>query len=158
MRSSSSLFVLAAAVAFALGSVNAPKAASSKLVLDPEKRAMEKHGWTYIGMADGTLIYMRDAVPGSAADGAKRVLTAYEALTPQDQDGFTFRSVQSLGEFDCENGRTRVLRETYFKEASLKGETFIKPDASADPEWSDVIEGSVGLMRIVFACRERPLA
>src|SRR5262245_3514973 len=115
MMRSSSLFVLAAAVAFALGATTAPHAATSKLVLDPEKKAMEKHGWTYIGMADGTLIYMKDAVPGSATGGAKRVLTAYETLSPQDHDGFTFRSVQSLGEFDCENGRTRVLRETFFK-------------------------------------------
>jgi hypothetical protein len=126
------------------------------MVIDPEKKVLEKSGWTYIGISDGVLIYMKDAVPGSAA-GTRRVLTAYESLTPKDQEGFAFRSVQSLGEFDCDNGRSRVIHETYYEQPSLKGKTLAKADAT-DPEWNEVIEGSVGLMRIVFACRERPIA
>jgi len=52
---------------------------------------------------------------------------------------------------------SRVMHETFYADTGLKGQTFSKPD-KANPEWSDVIEGSVGLMRIAFACRERPYA
>jgi len=153
---SSSLTLAAALGAIVALSAVAPQAATPRLVVDPETKSLEKSGWTYIGMADGTLIYMRDAVPGSSGQ-AKRVLTAYETLSPQDREGFTFRSVQSIGEFDCESGRSRVMHETFYADTGLKGQTFSKPD-KANPEWSDVIEGSVGLMRIAFACRERPYA
>jgi hypothetical protein len=155
MKSSS--FALAAAVAaiFSIPAV-APHAATPRLVIDPEKKVLEKSGWTYIGMSDGVLIYMKDAVPGSAS-GSRRVLTAYETLSPQDRDGFAFRSVQSLGEFDCQKGRSRVLTETYYEQPSLRGKTLAKAE-EGEPEWNEVIEGSVGLMRIVFACRDRPIA
>jgi hypothetical protein len=153
----SSLTLAAALGAFiALSAAAVPQAATPRLVVDPERKSLERAGWTYIGMADGALIYMRDAVPGSSGQ-ARRVLTAYETFSPQDREGFAFRSVQSLGEFDCESGRSRVIRETFYAEPALKGQAFSKPDA-ADAEWSDVIEGSVGIMRIAFACRERPIA
>jgi hypothetical protein len=152
----SSLTLAAALGAMVALTAAVPQAATPRLVVDPEKRSLEKSGWTFIGMADGTLIYMRDAVPGSSSQG-RRVLTAYETFSPQDRDGFAFRSVQSLGEFDCQSGRSRVIRETFYAEPALKGQALSKPEAS-DGEWSDVIQGSVGLMRIAFACRERPIA
>jgi hypothetical protein len=156
MKISSLSLAAALGAVVALAAVTAPQAAIPRLVVDPEKKSLEKSGWTYIGMADGTLIYMRDAVPGSSVQG-RRVLTAYESFSPQDREGFAFRSVQSLGEFDCQSGRSRVIHETFYAEAALKGQTFSKPDV-AEPEWNDVIEGSVGLMRVAFACRERMIA
>jgi hypothetical protein len=152
----SSLPLAAALGAIVALSATAALQAAPRFVTDPEKKSLERAGWTYIGMADGTLVYMRDAVPGSAGH-AKRVLTAYETLTPQDREGFQFRSVQSLGEFDCDSGRSRVIRETYYAEPDMKGQSVAKPD-DPNPEWNDVIEGSVGLMRIMYACRERPIA
>jgi hypothetical protein len=127
-----------------------------RLTADPERKVMEKAGWTYIGVSDGVLVYMKDAIPGSA-EGARRVVTAYEALTPRDREGFAFRSVESLGEFDCDQGRTRILRETFYKEPSLKGETWSKPDSVAT-DWTNAVEGSIGFLRVAFACRERPIA
>jgi hypothetical protein len=150
----SSLSLAAALGAILALSAAAPQAAT-RFVVDPEKPTLEKAGWTYIGIADGTLIYMRDAVPGSS-DGARRVFTAYETLTPQDRDGFAFRSVKSLGEFDCQGGRTRVIHETFYAEPEMKGQSVTTPDKT-DADWNDTIEGSVGLMRIAFACRDRPI-
>jgi hypothetical protein len=156
MKTSSLTLAAALGAIVALSAVSVPQAATPRLVVDPEKKSLEKSGWTYLGMADGTLIYMRDAVPGSSSEG-RRVLTAYETFSPQDRDGFAFRSVQSLGEFDCQSGRSRVIHETFYSESSLKGQTFSKPDI-ANPEWNQAIEGSVGIMRIAFACRERLIA
>lgn len=156
MRTSSLTLAAALGALIAMTAAAAPQAAAMRLVVDPERKSLEKSGWTYIGMADGALVYMRDAVPGSSGS-ARRVLTAYERLTPRDHEGFAVRSMQSLGEFDCQNGRSRVLKETFFSQASLKGETLAAPNAS-EPEWNETIEGSVGIMRIAFACRERPIA
>ena len=156
MKTSSLTLAAALGALISVTAATVPQAAAPRLVVDPEKKSLEKSGWTYIGMADGTLVYMRDAVPGSSGP-ARRVLTAYETFSPQDREGFAFRSVQSLGEFDCQSGRSRVMHETFYAEPALKGRTFSKPD-TAEPEWNDVIEGSVGIMRIAFACRERPIA
>ena len=70
----SSLSLAAALGAIVALSAAAPQAAP-RFVVDPEKPTLERSGWTYIGMADGVLIYMRDAVPGSSGH-ARRVLTA----------------------------------------------------------------------------------
>jgi len=156
MKTSSLTLAAALGALIAVTAAAAPQAATMRLVVDPERKSLEKSGWTYIGMADGALVYMRDAVPGSSGP-ARRVLTAYERLTPQDREGFAVRSVQSLGEFDCQNGRSRVLHETFYSQASLKGDKLAAPD-TAEPEWNEAIEGSVGILRIAFACRERPIA
>jgi hypothetical protein len=146
----------AAAALLALATTQAAQAVTPRLTADPEKKVMERAGWTYIGVSDGVLIYMKDAVP-SAAGGARRVVTAYEALSPRDHDGFAFRSVESLGEFDCVNGRSRIIRETFYEQPSLQGQTWSKQD-SATTEWTDAVEGSVGMLRIAFACRDKPVA
>ncbi|HET9160655.1 MAG TPA: surface-adhesin E family protein, partial [Caulobacteraceae bacterium] len=121
----SSLSLAAALGAIVALSAAAPQAAP-RFVVDPEKPTLERSGWTYIGMADGVLIYMRDAVPGSSGH-ARRVLTAYETLQPQDREGFAFRSVKSLGEFDCENGRSRVLHETFYAGPEMQGQSMNGP-------------------------------
>jgi hypothetical protein len=147
---------VAAAAMLALTTAQAAHATVPRLTADPEKKVLEKAGWTYIGLSDDVLVYMKDAIP-AATGGPRRVVTAYEALTPRDREGFSFRSVESLGEFDCENGRTRIIRETFYEQPSLKGQTWSKPDFVVT-DWTEAVEGSIGFLRIAFACREKPTA
>ena len=149
---------LSAAVAalLALTTVQAAQAVTPRLTADPEKKVLERAGWTYIGMSEGVLIYMKDAIAAGDSGGARRVVTAYESLGTRDREGFSFRSVESLGEFDCVNGRSRILKETYYEQPSLKGQTLAKADAAT--EWTEAVEGSVGMLRIAFACRDKPVA
>lgn len=152
MAKTLSLMLAAALVALAAGP--AP-AATARMTADPEKKVLERSGYTFIGYSDGLLIFMKD-VPG-ASNGVHRVITAYESLTPLEHEGFAFRSVESLGEFDCAKGRTRVLRETFYEKPSLQGQTAGAPE-KLDAEWADGVAGQVGLLRVAFACRDRPLA
>ena len=120
----------------------------------PSNQLMERAGWTFIALSDDTLVYMKDAAQPSGA--TRQVWTAYETLKPRDREGFAFRSVESLGEYDCGEGRTRVLRETFYDGPSLAGRTWQAPDFEVT-EWAQPGTGSIGELRIAFACRERPL-
>jgi hypothetical protein len=152
------LSVSAAAAAILALTTVSPAAAKPdpRLTADPERKVLEKAGWTYIGVSDDVLIYMKDAIPAGAG-GARRVVTAYEALSPRDREGFAFRSVESLSEFDCDNGRSRIIRETFYEQPALKGQRWSKPE-SVSSDWTDTVEGSIGMLRIAFACREKPTA
>ena len=117
---------------------------------DAERRILEKAGWTYIGLSDDVLVYMkRDDKP---VDGAlRRVLTLYETLSPRERMGFTFRSVRSLSEYDCKSATSRVIGETFFAQPALKGQTWVQPDFKPTP-WAEAAEGSIGALRYSFAC------
>jgi hypothetical protein len=118
---------------------------------DPGRRVLEKSGWTYIGLSDDVLVYMKKAEPAAGEAGVRRLLTVYETLTPRDRQGFTFRSVQSTSEYDCGAMRTRVVAETFFAEPGLKGKTWTMPNFLATP-WVEAAQGSIGELRYSFAC------
>jgi hypothetical protein len=143
---------LHALLAAALITVTASSAVSAdRPPPDPGRRILEKAGWTYIGLSDDVLVYMKEAQPATGDGGVRRVLTGYETLSPRDRSGFTFRSVQSLSEYDCKAARTRVVAETFFAEPGLKGKTWIMPDFVATP-WAEAAQGSIGELRYAFAC------
>ena len=56
---------------------------------------LEKFGWTLVTASDDTNVYMRPAA--KAEGGLRRVWTAYDAGRALERDGFSFRSVRSLG-------------------------------------------------------------
>jgi hypothetical protein len=118
---------------------------------DPGRRVLEKSGWTYIGLSDDVLVYMKKADPAVGEAGVRRLLTVYETLSPRDRSGFTFRSVQSLSEYDCAAMRTRVVAETFFAEPGLKGKTWTMPNFVATA-WAQAAQGSIGELRYSFAC------
>jgi hypothetical protein len=136
-------FLLAAAAATALaGSVHAQERAPSS--------ALEKAGWTLVTASEDVYVYMR--VAEKAESGLRRVWTAYDSAGPRDRDGFTFRSVRSLGEYDCKRNVSRVVDETYHDAPALTGKTWHSPKFIPTP-WAKPEPGSVGALRMAFACR-----
>jgi len=136
-------FLLAAAAATALaGAVHAQERAPSS--------ALEKAGWTLVTASEDVYVYMR--VAEKAESGLRRVWTAYDSAGPRDRDGFTFRSVRSLGEYDCKRNVSRVVDETYHDAPALTGKTWHSPKFIPTP-WAKPEPGSVGALRMAFACR-----
>src|SRR5690349_19225387 len=80
---------------------------------------LERDGWTLITASDDTWVFMRHHANGS--DGVRKAWTAYDSEKPRQRDGFAFRSVESLGEFDCRRGVSRVIEEIYHDQPELKG-------------------------------------
>lgn len=134
---------IAAALALA---VAAPAAAQDT----PPTPGMEKSGWTLVTASEGTWVYMRLA--GSPAGGVRRLWTAYDSEREHDRDGFRFRSVKSLGEFDCRRRVTRVVDEFYHDGAGLTGRAWRSPMFRATA-WATPAPDSVGAIRMAYACR-----
>jgi len=111
---------------------------------------LEKDGWTLITASESTYVYMRPA--GTAAGGVRRAWTAYDSEQPRDRQGFSFRSVQSLGEFDCRRKLSRVIEETFHAAPQLQGEVWRQPDF-IPTDWAAPAPGSVGAIRMAFACK-----
>jgi hypothetical protein len=112
--------------------------------------AMEKAGWTLVTASEDVFVYMR--VADKAEAGLRRVWTAYDSAGPRERDGFTFRSVKSLGEFDCKRGLSRVVDETYHGAPALGGAMWHSPKFIPTP-WARPEPDSVGALRMAFACR-----
>jgi hypothetical protein len=111
---------------------------------------LQKAGWTLVTASEDVYVYMRAAE--TAATGLRRVWTAYDSDGPRDRDGFTFRSVKSLGEYDCKRNVSRVVDETYHDAPALTGKTWHSPKFIPTP-WAKPEPGSVGALRMAFACR-----
>ncbi|MBL8553754.1 MAG: hypothetical protein JNL41_05710, partial [Phenylobacterium sp.] len=101
--------------------------------------------------SDDTFVYMR---PHSALDdaGVRKVWTAYDADAPLERDGFTFRSVESLGEFDCKKRLSRVVEEIFHDAPGLKGRSWRSPRFMVTP-WAAPRPDSVGAIRMAYACK-----
>lgn len=118
-------------------------------VAHAQPTVLEKAGWTLVTASDDTYVYMRAAAPEG---GLRRVWTAYDADNTLERDGFSFRSVASLGEFDCKKNRSRVVDETYHDAPALAGRSWRSPKFTPTP-WATPQPGSVGAIRMAFACR-----
>jgi hypothetical protein len=111
---------------------------------------LENAGWTLITASEDVFVYMRPA--GQGAAGLRRVWTAYDSDGPREHDGFTFRSVESLGEFDCRRNLSRVVEEIYHDAPALQGKSWRSPKFIPTP-WARPETESVGAIRMAFACR-----
>ena len=116
----------------------------------PGSTTLEKSGWTLVTASDDTYVYMRAAAKGQA--GLRRVWTAYDAARTLRRDGFTFRSVRSLGEYDCQKRVSRVVAETFHASPALSGKSWQTPKFIPTP-WAAPVPESVGAIRMAFACR-----
>lgn len=116
----------------------------------PPTPDLEKSGWTLITASDDTYVYMRPAT--ASARDVRRVWTAYDSHKLLKRDGFAFRSVRSLGEFDCRRQVSRVVEELYHDRTGLKGRSWRSPKFLATP-WAAPTPDSVGAVRMAFACR-----
>ena len=136
---------MGAALGLALAGASATHAQTG-----PSHAMLQKAGWTLITASEDTYVYMRAAE--KAASGVRRVWTAYDSAGPRERDGFTFRSVRSLGEFDCRRLVSRVVDETYHAAPALSGPSWHSPKFIPTP-WARPEPGSVGAMRMAFACK-----
>jgi len=108
-------------------------------------------GWTFLALSDDTLVYVKADPPSGAI---RKVWTMYELPMPREREGVTFRSVKSLGEFDCTQGLTRTVEEAYYAQAGVEGSPHDKPPIAPTP-WVKPSEGSVGEMKLEFACKPK---
>jgi len=111
---------------------------------------LEKAGWTLVTASDDTWVYMRHHAHGQ--DGVRKTWTAYDSDKPLRRDGFAFRSVESLGEFDCRKGLSRVVDEIFHDQPGLAGRAWRSPKFMITP-WAAPAPESVGAVRMAFACR-----
>lgn len=128
-------------------------AALSLLVATPSAAApldLERAGWTLVTASEDTWVFMRHHA--NADGGVRSAWTAYDSDKPLQRDGFAFRSVESLGEFDCRRGLSRVVDEVYHDQAGLKGRAWRSPKFQATP-WAAPAADSIGAVRLAFACR-----
>src|SRR5262245_3283614 len=99
-RASSVLGLLALAGALAGG-------ARAAEPFGPSHQMLQKAGWTLITASEDTYVYMRAAERGGS--GLRRVWTAYDSDVARLRQTFSFRSVESLGEFDCRRNVSRIV-------------------------------------------------
>lgn len=126
-------------------------AATAARAQDPlPPTALEKAGWTLVTASEDVFVYMRPAEKGDT--GLRRAWTAYDSASPRQRDGFEFRSVKSLGEFDCRKNLTRVVDETYHGAPALSGAEWHSPRFIPTP-WARPEPGSVGALRMAFVCK-----
>ncbi len=111
---------------------------------------LEKTGWTLVTASDDTYVFMKSAARGAGA--VRRVWTAYDSDKVLQRGGFSFRSVESLGEFDCQRRLSRVVQEIFHDQAGLKGRSWAGTDPLPTP-WKAPEPDSVGAIRMAFACR-----
>ena len=115
-----------------------------------EPFGLEKAGWTLITASEDTYVYMRAAERTST--GLRRVWTAYDSDSARQRQGFNFRSVESLSEYDCRKNLTRVVDELFHAGPALTGVTWKMPNFIPTP-WAAPTPGSVGAVRMAFACK-----
>lgn len=111
---------------------------------------LESSGWTLVTASEDTWVYMKATT--SADRGVRRVWTAYDSDRARERQGFRFHSVQSLAEFDCGRGLSRVVEETFHDSPGLKGKTWQAPNFTPT-EWVAPAPSSIGAIRLAYACR-----
>jgi hypothetical protein len=126
-------------------------AAGVALAADAPPGVLEKDGWILVTASEQTLVYMK---PAPSPDRAlKRAWTAYDSPVKRDRSGFTFMSVQALGEFDCQHKSARVLDETFHDGRALQGKSWKMPGFVPTP-WAPVAPDSVGAARLAYVCMD----
>lgn len=111
---------------------------------------LEKAGWTLVTASEDTWVYMRHHAHGE--DGMRKAWTAYDSDRSLQRDGFAFRSVESLSEFDCRRRLSRVVDEIYHDQPGLGGRAWRSPKFVVTP-WAAPAPESVGAIRMAFACK-----
>lgn len=111
---------------------------------------LEKAGWTLVTASDDTYVFMKAAARGPGP--MRRVWTAYDSDKVLTRGGLTFRSVESLSEFDCQRRLSRVVQEIFHDQSGLKGRSWTGVDPLPTP-WKAAEPDSVGAVRMAFACR-----
>ena len=134
------------------GLILALLAPAAGAVVPPSPGAFEapaRPGWTFLALSDDTLVYVKDA-PASGA--IRKVWTLYDLPTKRERDGVIIMSVASLGEYDCAEMTSRTVEEAYHEQPGLAGVAHVRPPIEPTG-WERPSRGSIGAMKIDFACR-----
>jgi hypothetical protein len=115
------------------------------------KLELEKAGWTLVTASEDTWVFMR-VTERARSDGVRRVWTAYDSSTVRNRQGFAFRSVESLAEFDCRKKLSRIVEERFHDLPALKGQTWSQPNF-VPTAWAPPAPGSIGAIRFAWACQ-----
>lgn len=140
------------AIALAAAAVFAAPAPAAE-VEAPMGPLAESAGWQYITASDEMAVYMKHAQTRPSGP-VRQLWTAYDSERARDRMGFSFRSVASLGEYDCAKRVSRVVRESFHASQGLTGEIWIQPNF-IPTEWAPAAEGTVGEQRMEFACSSK---
>lgn len=127
-----------------------PPTPSAPVFPSPKGPLASAQGWRYISFSDDTAVYMKRS-DAPAETGVRQVWTAYDSSKARDRMGFKFMSVASLGEYDCQKGVSRVVRETFHRRRGLTGEAWVQPNF-IPTQWASPGAGTVGEQRLAFAC------
>jgi hypothetical protein len=111
-----------------------------------------KPGWTFLALSDDTLVYVKHH-PASGA--IRRVWTLYDLPSKREREGVSFMSVASLGEFNCAEQTTRTVEESYYERSGMAGTPISRPPIEPTP-WVKPDEGSIGALKLDFACAAKP--
>jgi hypothetical protein len=141
-----------ALIALALvSSLSAVAAFAADLPNPPSGPILEKDGWRFVSYSDGMSVYMKKLAASEMKTPVRQVWTVYDSEKTRDRMGFSFMSVASLGEYDCQKRVSRVVHETFHSMGGLTGETWVQPNF-IPTQWAPPAEGSVGQARMDFAC------
>lgn len=148
MKLASALIAVSVGVsAPALAAVGtAPKTGS---LVSPSK-VLTARGWIILTGTSDTLVYMKRT--SSPKEGLRRVWTAYDSSVEKIREGSRFRSVASLGEFDCAKRVTRTIEERFHERSSLTGRAWRDPKFVAT-DWATPQPGTIGAIRLAFVCQ-----
>lgn len=142
--------LLGAATIVAMTAATALSALAQPAPFEPPRKA----GWTFLALSDNTLVYVKThAIKGPI----RQVWTLYELPAKRERQGLTFMSVASLGEFNCTEQTTRTVEESFYEQAGMTGMPLAAPPFTPTP-WVHPEDGSVGAMKMDFACASGTLA
>lgn len=112
-----------------------------------------KAGWTFLALSDDTLVYVKNHTPTGPI---RKVWTLYDLPAKRERMGLTFMSVASLGEFNCAEETTRTVEESFYEQPGMAGAPLVGPPF-VPTAWMHPDEGSVGAMKMEFACKSGTL-
>lgn len=111
-------------------------------------------GWTFLALSDDTLVYVKSH---TATGPIRKVWTLYDLPSKRERMGLSFMSVASLGEFNCAEETTRTVEESFYEQPGMAGAPLTAPPL-VPTAWVHPDEGSVGAMKMEFACKSGAVA
>jgi hypothetical protein len=109
--------------------------------------SLDANGWTRTSISADERMATFRRPPEHRPDGA---VVMWERFERRDEARGEWRSLVSLSEFDCLEGRARTLQETTYSEPNLSGRS---STASMPGTWTYPIPGSMMETSMRLACR-----
>jgi hypothetical protein len=105
------------------------------------------NGWLS-GVYGADQMTFRRAYRYAAGDHMKRQWEIFEFFKPQYINGFEYRSLVQLAEYDC-SGKEKVLSTQVYADSNMSGTNKEEPSS---PDWSYLIPGTIAEAMGQVAC------